>query len=200
MSKRKLTNREQLRKRLKEAEPTSILYQELVVVQASIEKPREKAVPELIKLLRVVTTQVAKHFIATILGSSKDPRAIRPLMRAAVAPENENYSSNFLWPLEKFDCMKHLPFFVSFMLNCDGPGEAMMACCYVIAAMKGPFEAGAVKRNIRKLLSPTPPLPEQELALAYEHFKMSAADHLMSAYFLQVARQYHKKSPNTQAC
>jgi hypothetical protein len=200
MSKRKLTNREQLRKRLKEAEPNSILYQELVVVQASIKKPREKAVPELIKLLRVVTTQVAKHFIAAVLGSSKDPRAIRPLMRAAVAPENENYSSNFLWPLEKFDCTKHLDFFVNFMVGRNDPGEAMLACGYVVAAMKGPFDAQKVKRGIRRLLAAKPIEAEPDILLQAEHFRVGAADHLMSAYFLQVARQYHKKSPNTQAC
>lgn len=163
MSKRRLTNREQLRKSLREAAPDSILYRELVSVQASIEKPREKAVPELIKLLKVATTQVAKHYIAAVLGSVKDPRAIRPLMQAAVSPENENYSSNFLWPLEKYDCTRHLDFFVNFLLDHDDPGEAAFACGYVIAAMRGPFEPQKVKRNIRSLLTAKPIQDEPDI-------------------------------------
>ena len=195
MSKRRLTNQEQLRKRLKEAEPTSTLYQELVVVQASMKKPRKKAVPELIKLLKVTTTQEAKHFIAAVLGSAKDPRAILPLMQAAVALENEDYRSNFLWPLEKFDCTKHLDFFVNFMIAQNDPGEAMLACGYVIAAMQGPFDAQKVKRNIRKLLAARAIQDEPAMQLQAEHFRMGAADYLMSAYFLQVGRQYHKRTP-----
>lgn len=193
MSKHRLTNREQLRKRLKEVEPDSVLYQELVAVQTSIEKPTEKSVPELIKLLKVATTQVAKHFIAAVLGSTKDPRAIRPLMQAAVSPSNENYSSNFLWPLEKFDCTKHLDFFVNFMLDRDDPGEAMLACGYVIAAMKGPFGAQKVKRNIRKLLAAKPIRAESGMQLQAEHFRMGAAGHLMEQYFLQVSKEYYGK-------
>ncbi|MGI4762971.1 MAG: hypothetical protein ACRYF0_19825 [Janthinobacterium lividum] len=193
MRKRRLTNREQLRKSLKEAEPNSVLYKELLTIQISIKKPREKAVPELIKLLDALTTQVAKHFIAAVLGSTKDSRAIRPLMQGAVAPENENYSSNFLWPLEKFDCTKHLDFFVNFMLDRDDPGEAMLACGYVIAAMKGPFGAQEVKRNIRKLLAAKPIQAEPDIQLQAEHFRMGAADHLMEQYFLQVAREFHRK-------
>ena len=96
MSKHRLTNREQLYRQLKEAELGSILHKELSAVLASMERPKEKAVPVLIKLLKLLTTQDAKHFIAIALGSAKDSRAIRPLMQAAIAPENENYSSNFL--------------------------------------------------------------------------------------------------------
>jgi hypothetical protein len=193
MSKRQLTNREQLRKNLREAEPNSILHQELLTVQTCIEKPRAKAVPELIKLLKVTTTQEAKHFIAAILGSTKDLRVIQPLMQAAVAPENENYNSNFLWPLEKFDCTKHLNFFVNFMLSRNDPGEAMLACSYVIMAMKGPFVAQNVKKNIKKLLNARPTQDDPDLQLQAEHFLMGAADHLMEQYFLQVARAYHRK-------
>ena len=201
MSKRRLTNREQLRKRLKEAVPGSVLYQELVAIQDSIEKTREKAVPELIKLLKISTTQVAKHFIAAVLGSTKDLRAIQPLMRAAVAPENQNYSSNFLWPLEKFDCTKHLDCFVNFMLDRDEAGEAILACGYVIAAMSGPFDAQKVKRNIRKLLAAKPVQAEPAIQLQAEHFRMGAADHLIEQYFLQVARDYHRKpTAAAEAC
>jgi len=161
----------------------------------SIEKPKALAVPELIRLLKSATTQEAKHFIATVLGVAKDPRVIRPLMQAAVALENQHYSSNFLWPLEKFACTKHLDFFVNFMLNRDDLGEAMLACGYVIAAMKGPFEAQKVKRTIRKLLAARPVQYEPAMQLQAEHFRMGAADYLMSAYFLQIGRQYHQKPP-----
>jgi hypothetical protein len=197
MSKRQLTNREQLRKNLTKAEPNSVLHQELIAVKVSIEKPREKAVPELVKLLKAAKTQVAKHFIAAFLGSSRDSRAIRPLMQAAVAPENENYSSNFLWPLEKFDCTKHLDFFVNFMLSQADPDEAMCACGYVIAAMQGPFNAQKVKRAIRKLLAAKPIRDDSAMQLQAEHFRMGAAEHLMERYFLQVAREYHHKPTTT---
>ena len=193
MSKRRLTNREQLRKRLKEANPSSVLHQELSTIQTSIGKPREKAVPELIKLLRVATTQEAKHFIAAVLGSTRDPQIIRPLMRASVAPENKNYSSNFLWPLEKVDCTKYLDFFVNFMLTHDDPGEAMFACGYVIAAMKGPFEPRKVKRNISRLLAAKSILDEPDMQLQAEHVRMGAADYLLGQYFLQVAGKFHGK-------
>jgi hypothetical protein len=137
MSKRRLTNRQQLHKLLKEAEPNSILSAELEAVRNTIEQPRHKAITGLIKLLKPSTTQVAKHFIATLLGGAKDERVIRPLMRAANDRDNENYSSNFIWPLEKYDCTKYLDFFVDFMLKSDDPNEAVLACFYVIEAMKG---------------------------------------------------------------
>jgi len=193
MSKRQLTNREQLRKRLKEADPSSVLYRELATIQANIEKPREKAILELIKLLKVATTQEAKHFIAAVLGSTRDPRIIRPLMRAAVAPENKSYSSNFLWPLEKVDCTKHLDFFVNFMLTHDDPDEAVFACGYVITAMKGPFEPHKVKRSISRLLVAKPISAEPDMQLQAEHVRMGAADYLLGQYFLQVARKFHGK-------
>lgn len=179
MSKRRLTNREQLRKQLKAAEPASVLHQELLAVLAGIERPKEKAVPVLIRLLRSLTTQEAKHFVAKVLGATKDPRVIRPLMRAAVALENENYSSNFLWPLEKLDCTKHLGFFVKFMLNRDDANEAMLACGYVIAAMKGPFKSQEIKRAISRLVAAKPIQDEPDIQLQAEHFRMGAADHLM---------------------
>lgn len=197
MSKRRLTNREQLRKMLREAEAGSTLHQELLTVMDSIERPKEKAVPVLIKLLQSLTTQEAKHFVAKALGSTKDPRAIQPLMRTAVSPDNENYNSNFLWPLEKFDCTEHLDFFVKFMLDRDDPGEAMLVCGYVIAAMKGPFEPQKVKNSIRKLLAVRPIQDELDMQLQAEHFRMGAADHLMEQYFLQVARAFHRKPDTT---
>jgi hypothetical protein len=193
MSKRRPSNREQLRKMLSEAEPSSLLKAELTLVQATIEQRSEQTVPRFIKLLKLVTEQAPKHFIAHALGLSNDKRAIRPLIRAARAIENEGYRANFLWPLENYDCTKHLDFFVNFMLNRDDPGEAMLACGYVIAAMNGPFDAQKVKRNIRKLLAAKSIQDEPAMQLQAEHFRMGAADYLMSAYFLQIGRQYHKK-------
>lgn len=197
MSVRRLTNQEQLRKMLKEAMPGSVLQAELSAVQVAIIKPRRQGVTDLIKLLKSSTQRETQWFIGKVFGTAKDERVIRPLMKAAQDPANENYQTRFLWPLEHYDCTQHLNFFVDFMLKCEDPSESMLACFYVIAAMKGPFEATVVKRNIRKLLRPTPPLPEQDMALQSEHFKMSAADYLMSAYFLQIGRQYHKKPTTT---
>ena len=96
--------------------------------------------------------------------------------------------------------MKHLNFFVNFILDRDDPNEAMLACGYVIAAMKGPFEAQKVKRNIRKLLAARPIQDEPDMQLQAEHFRMGVADSLMSTYFLQVGRQYHKKPTTNQTC
>ncbi len=108
MSKRRLTNREQLRKMLNEAEPGSILHSELLVVQASLEKPKPQSISELLKLLRVFTQRETQWFIARVLGTAEDPRVIRPLLRAALAPENATHSCNFLWPLENYDCTAYV--------------------------------------------------------------------------------------------
>ncbi|MDJ0366372.1 HEAT repeat domain-containing protein [Hymenobacter sp. H14-R3] len=101
MSKQRLSNREQLRKMLKGKEPGSVLSIELIATQAILAKSPEKAVSELIKLLSSVTQQASKHFIAEALGTTKDPRVIRPLLKAAADPQNETYRSNFIWPLDK---------------------------------------------------------------------------------------------------
>lgn len=78
---------------------------------------------------------------------------------------------------------------MNLMLKNDDPGEVMLACLGVIMSMKGPFESATVKKNVRKLLAksrlPTDPDPDMELQA--EHFKVSAADDLMSKYFIQVA-------------
>ncbi len=194
MSKRRLTHREQLRKMMKEAEPNSVLSAELEVVRISIEKSKCQAITELIRLLKTSTQQDTKWFIARVLGTAKDERVIKPLMRAAEAIENDNYSSNFLWPLEKYDCTEYLNFFVRFIMQCDDPGESMLACSYVIAAMQGPFKSDTVKKNIKRLLVEKQLLIQPDMELQAEHFRMSTADFLMSKYFLQVAREYHGKN------
>jgi hypothetical protein len=195
MSKRRLTNREQLRKKLKEAEPTSVLYQELVLVQASIEKPLEKTVSELIRLLKVATTQEAKHFIATVLGSTKDPRVIKPLIKSADAPENETYRSGYLWPLElnNYDCTQYLPQLVSLLLSRVGFDEVTWVCIELIRKMKGPFEPVLARKCIRKLLAEIrKPLTPEELISTHAN-RLEAADKIMSIYFNQTAKTYWAK-------
>jgi hypothetical protein len=195
MSKRRLTNREQLRKKLKEAEPTSVLYQELVLVQASIEKPLEKTVSELIRLLKVATTQEAKHFIAIVLGSTKDPRVIKPLIKSADAPENETYRSGYLWPLElnNYDCTQYLPQLVSLLLSRVGFDEVTWVCIELIRNMKGPFEPVLARKCIRKLLAEIrKPLTPEELISTHAN-RLEAADKIMSIYFNQTAKTYWAK-------
>lgn len=148
MSKRRLTHREQLRNMIKEAESDSILNAELVDIQISLEKPRYQAVTELIKLLKVSSQRDTQWFISKVFGTVKDERVIQPLMRAAQASENKNYRSTFLWALEKYDCTKHLSFFVNFITELDDPDEAMMVSIEIIRAMKGPFEPILARKSI----------------------------------------------------
>ena len=82
------------------------------------------------------------------------------------------------------------------MLDRDDPGEAMLACGYVIAAMKGPFEPQKVKNSVRKLLAAKPIQDEPAIQLQAEHFRIGAADYLLRQYFLQVAKAYHRKPDN----
>jgi hypothetical protein len=195
MSKRKLTNREQLRKRLKDAEPNSILYQELVAIQASIEKPHEKYVPELIRLLKVATTQEAKHFIAILLGSTKDLRVIKPLVISAGSPENETYRSGYLWPLElnNYDCTQYLPQLVSLLLSRAGFDEVTWVCIELIRKMKGPLEPALARKCIRKLLAEIrQPLTPKELTSTHAN-RLEAADKIMSIYFNQTVKTYWAK-------
>ncbi|MGY3088746.1 hypothetical protein ACVWYF_001786 [Hymenobacter sp. UYAg731] len=191
MRKRRLTHGQQLRKMQKEAAPDSALSRELEALRIAIEKPRNKAIAELIKLLKSSLQRETQWFIGKVFSTAKDERVIKPLIRAAQAPENENYSSNFIWPLEKYDCTRYLDFFVKFMLESEDPNESVLACSYVIEAMKGPFKPIVVKKNIRKLLGKSKPQAEPDMELMAEHFRMSAADALMSKYFLQVAKEFH---------
>ena len=197
MSKRRLTHRERLKQMIREAESNEALQRELLAVQIALEKPRPQAVKVLINLLKTSSCRETQWFISKVLGTSKDPRAIKPLMQSAVALENKGYSCNFLWPLDNFDCTAHLNFFVHFMLKEDDPGEAMLACYNVIAHMKGPFKPDIVKKNIKKLLGKSKLPPESNMKLQAEHFKMSAANDLMSKYFVQVAKEFHGKNGTT---
>ena len=188
MSKRKITYGETVKQMLREAGANEKLRGELVAVQVALARTTAQAVTALIKLLKTSACHETQWLIGKVLGTIKDPRAMKPLMKAAIAPENERYSCNFLWPLEKYDCTKHLDFFVRFML--EDPGEAIVNCYYIILSIKCPFEVSAVKKNIRKSLSTSSSPIETDT----EHLKMSAADHLMATYFTQVARKFHGRN------
>ncbi|MFD1468227.1 hypothetical protein ACFQ48_08330 [Hymenobacter caeli] len=190
MSKRRLTHREQLRKMIKAAEPGSILSNELAAVQAIILKPKYRATTELLNLLKPVLQQETKWFITTIFESVRDERIIRPLMRAMQAPENTKCRSFFLWPLIKYDCTKHLKFFVNFIDKLDEPGEAMMVSIEVIRAMKGPFEPILARKSIRKLLAETTVLMDAETKMQTEAFRLEAADFIMAKYFNQTRKAF----------
>lgn len=178
MSKRRLTNREELRKQLRDAEPDSILHKELLTVMVGIEQPRDAAVPALIKLLRSLTTQKAKHFVAVILGSTKDPRVVKPLIQAAASIKNEQYSSNYLWPLDSnsFDCTPYIQQLVDLLLARVGYDEVTWVCIELIKRMKGPFEPSLARKCVRKLLAEIKqPLKPKELLSTHAN-RLEAAD------------------------
>ena len=187
MSKRKIAYGETVKKMLRDAGANEALRSELFAVQVALARTTAQSITVLIKLLKTSACRETQWLIGRVLGTIKDPRAIKPLMRAAIAPENEGYSCNFLWPLGKYDCTKHLDFFVRLMLA--DYGESMVACCHIILAMKGPFEATAAKKNIRKLLGTS----SSPVEIDTEHTTISAADHIMATYFTQVARKFHGK-------
>ena len=193
MSKRRLTHREQLRKMLREAEPNSVLSAELEVVQTSLEKPRRQAITELIRLLRLSTNRDTQWFITNVLETAKDERVIRPLLRAAQAPENDGYSANYLWALMKYDCTKHLDSLVKLISGYDEPGEPMMVCNQVIRAMKGPFEPVIARKNIRKLLAESRMPIDAEMKLQSEALKLEAADFIMVSYFNYTCKVFWKE-------
>ena len=112
MSKLRITHRQQFNKLLKESGLDSDLRNELLAVQASMSKPRYQAVTELIKLLKASTEHKVQHFISDVFGTAKDERVVQALIKLAQMPDNTNYRCNFLWPLAKYDCTKHISFFV----------------------------------------------------------------------------------------
>ena len=195
MSKHSLTTRAQLRKDLKGADPTSFLHNELMTVWASTAMPREKAIPTLLKLLKSATTQKAKHHAAKLLAVTRDPRVVRPLIRAAAAPENEGYRSEYLWPLEQhnFDCTAFLPQFVNLLLTRTGFDEITWVCIELIRKMKGPFAPATARKCIRKLLAELKqPLTPQDLIATHAN-RLEAADRIMCTYFNQTAKNYWAK-------
>ena len=195
MSKRSLTTRQQLRKDLKAAETGSILHNELATLLAIMAMPATKSAPALLKLVKSATTQAAKHHAAKLLAATKDPQIIRPMMQAAVAPENEGYSSGYLWPLElhNFDCTAFLPQFVNLLLTRTGFDEVTWVCIELIRKMKGPFEPVVARKCIRKLLAEIKqPLTSKELTATHAN-RLEAADRIMCTYFNQTAKTYWAK-------
>ena len=193
MSETRLSHRRQFNKLLKEAEPNSNLRNELLVVQASMGKPRYQAVTEFIKFLKASTERKVQHFISDVFETAKDERVVRVLLKLAQTPDNKNYSCIFLWPLIKYDCTKHVSHFVNLIMEQDGYNEVMWVCIEVIRTMKGPFEPSVARRNIRKLLTESKlPLDEnQKTALAA--LRLEAADSIMAKYFNHTRRTFWVK-------
>jgi hypothetical protein len=195
MSKRRLTNREQLHKQLKDSEPNSVLHKEFRMVLAGMERPKEKAVPVLVKLLKSLTTQEAKHFVAKVLGSTKDSRVVLPLIRAAAAPENEGYRANYIWPLDSssYDCTQQMPKLVRLLLSRVSYDEVTWVCIELIRKMKGPFEPAVARKHIRMLLAEVKqPLKPKELVSTHAN-RLEAADKIMCTYFNQTVKTYWEK-------
>lgn len=192
MSKRRLTNSEQLRKLLKENQSDSTLIAELKAVEIIIGNPRHLAVPALIKFLTPDLQHLTKWFIAQVFEKIRDERIIRPMMRAAIAPANDGYRANFLWPLLKYDCTEHLKFFANFIVTVRNPTEAMMVAVMIIREMKGPFEPAVARICIRKLLAEVKMPLEAEWKLQTEAFRLEAADFIMAKYFNQMRQAYWK--------
>lgn len=168
---------------LKEAPFGSGLRTELEAAQVCLKKPKKQAVTALLQLLKPTLHQETKWFITKVLESIGDERIIKPMMKAAQAPENSKVSSLFLWPLTKYDCTKHLAYFVNHIVKLEEPGEAMMVCIMIIRAMKGPFEPALARKSIRKLLAETKVPADDETKLQTEAFRLEAADFIMAKYF-----------------
>lgn len=195
MSKHSLTNRQQLHKELKKAEIGSTLHEEIKILIGIITPSGKRIIPPLLKALKSSTTQTAKHHTARILAVTKDSQVIRPLLRAAAAPENEGYRSGYLWPLElhNFDCTAFLPQVVNLLLTRTGFDEVTWVCIELIRKMKGPFEPALARKCIRKLLAEVKqPLTSKELTATHAN-RLEAADRIMSIYFNQTARTYWAK-------
>ena len=196
MSKRRLTNREQLRKMLREAEADSLLHSELLAVQDILEKPGSQTITKLIKLLATLTQRETQWFIARVLGTAKDQRVIRPLLRAALAPENATHRCNFLWPLENYDCTNYAEPLVKLLLSRLDYDEVVWACVEIIRAMKGPLKPTVARRLVRQLLAEVKiELPSDDLT-ALHAFRLEAADKLMALYFNHTLHTFWAKWNN----
>jgi hypothetical protein len=117
------------------------------------------------------------------------------LIKAAADPSNENYRSNFLWPLDEhnYDCTSYSPKIVDLLLPRTGYDEVSWAFIEVIRKMKGPFEPVIARKQIRKLLAEIQfSLCEQNL-IATHSMRLEAADRIMCGYFNQTACTYWAK-------
>ena len=157
-------------------------------------EPNGPTVAKLLALLKQASGHVTTHYLAQLLGMARDPRVLRPLMRAAVNPANAGYNARYLWACAEYDCSTHLPFFVRFLLTHPEADESMLAAVTAIEAMKGPFAPAAVKKAIIRLLdakrravaAPSEPL-------LTELFLVQAAYALLDKYFDRVDQDVKKE-------
>lgn len=141
-------------------------------------------------LLEDSSDRVVHFFVADAFAFANDEKLLKPLMKAAVAPVNRNYSATYIWPCGKYDCTKHLSFFVNFMTKCVDPGEAMVACLEVFEAMNGPFKPNNLKANVRRLLMQSNPALEDSLEAQHELFRTQAAYTLLDKYYSQIDAEW----------
>lgn len=193
MSKRRLTHQEQLGKMIKGADPSSILSTELATVQLSLVKPRRQAVTELIKLLKTVSQRETQWFIGKVFATVKDERVIRPLLHAALAPQNATHRSNFLWPLENYDCSRYVGQLVKLLLSRLDYDEVVWACVKIIRAMKGPLEPAVARRLIRQLLAEVKTEMDPNDLIALHAIRLEAADKIMALYSNDTLRTFWNK-------
>jgi len=194
---RKKTILQQLKSSIGEAraENDVTLQEELQQIIAAIQRPWNKAFRILSTLLQKASSHVTKHYIAEIFGEAEDTKVLKPLMRAAIAPENGNYNSVYFWNCSEYDCTTHINFFVKFLLESEDPGESMVACMTVIEEMQGPFKADVISRNITKLLRRNRNHLEPELQKQDELFTIQAAYALLDKYFSQVDISWKTEHP-----
>ena len=164
----------------------------MLAVEQSIGKSKGQAVAALIKLLKTSSERETQWLIGKLLGAAKDERVIRPLIRAVQLPANSTHCCNFLWPLENYDCTKHLDTFVKMLLSRDDYDEVVWACIEIIRAMKGPFEPATARKNVRRLLAePKQSLPEAT-RIALAAFRLEAAESIMAKYFNNTLKTFWK--------
>ena len=133
--------------------------------------------------------RVVQSFVAEAFAYANDTKVLRHLMKAAIAPNNSNYNSTFIWPCANYDCTKHLKFFINYISKNNDPSEAMLACVEVIKEMKGPFEPNSLKKNVRTLLSSNKASVHDEFRALRELLRTQAAYALLDKYFDQVNKE-----------
>jgi hypothetical protein len=194
---RKKTVLQQLKSSISEAKAKKefSLLEELQQVAVAMQQPWTHTFLVLSRLLKDAKSHVTKHYIADIFGQSKDSKVLKPLMQAALAPENESYNSVYFWNCSEYDCTRHISFFVKFLIESQDPGEAMIACMTVIEEMQGPFKSEIIARNITKLLRRNRNYLEPELQRQDELFTIQAAYALLDKYFSQIDTDWKSDHP-----
>ena len=194
---RKKTILQQLKSSIGEAkaEKDVVLQEELQQITAAIQQPWTNTLRALSKLLQQANSHVTKHYIAEIFGEANDLKVLKPLMHAALAPENENYNASYFWACSKYDCSAYISFFVKYLLKSQDPGESMLACVTVIEEMQGPFETDTINRSITKLLQRNRGIIPTELQGMDELFTVQAAYALLDKYFDQIDAIWKSENP-----